>query len=113
MIFLKIGSAVQPQGADCHEIHIVGHDLRERMAIMSIPGIAEGLRNGANRILRIRLRADPRRYRKAECKNCSDEAFHGWVRSHFGCRRSGLYIVYWAPFRAGERDALRVASPVV
>lgn len=32
MVFLKVGSAVQPHSAHRYEVHIVGHDLREHMA---------------------------------------------------------------------------------
>jgi hypothetical protein len=31
MVFLKIRSAVQPHGAHRHEVHLVGHHLRECM----------------------------------------------------------------------------------
>jgi hypothetical protein len=81
MVFLKILPAVQPHRAHRHEVDIIGHYLRERMAIVTIPSIAKGLGDIANRnLVGFCLGPYGRRRSQVERKNRRDEDYQFHMR---------------------------------
>ncbi len=51
VIFLEISSAMEPGRAHGHKVYVIGHDLRELVAIVLVKGRTEGPRQVVNSLL--------------------------------------------------------------